>query len=228
MTTTTSPSAASDAPWYHGVAPLPVRNAPPWIHTSTGRRAVVTRRREHVQVVALLGGGKAAAAQQPFHAAERLRTQGTVRRGVEHRCRVSVAERGDGDRLLEPLGGRVRDPLEDRDVDGCGTMMADGLREAADAAKRGGRERCGHRLTVATARRRAPVQGRSRRGPVASRPVLNASRSTRYGVEPGARSREAGGGRARAPGVGDGWASGRRSVRPPAVGGASARSATAA
>ncbi len=94
MTTTTLPSAASDAPWYHGVAPLPVTNAPPWIHTSTGRLSVVTPRREHVEVVTLLGGRKAAAAEQPFHAAEHLRTQGAVRRGVE----LSVelwAERGD-------------------------------------------------------------------------------------------------------------------------------------
>ena len=28
-------------PSYHGVAPEPVTNAPPWIHTITGRRAVV-------------------------------------------------------------------------------------------------------------------------------------------------------------------------------------------
>ena len=39
VTTTTSPRAASDAPSYQGVAPLPVTKAPPCIHTSTGRRA---------------------------------------------------------------------------------------------------------------------------------------------------------------------------------------------
>src|SRR5579884_1170984 len=38
VTTTTSWLAAKRAPSYHGVEPDPVRNAPPWIQTITGRR----------------------------------------------------------------------------------------------------------------------------------------------------------------------------------------------
>ena len=39
MTTTTSPCFANVSPWYQGVSPEPKMNAPPWIHTITGRRA---------------------------------------------------------------------------------------------------------------------------------------------------------------------------------------------
>ena len=39
VTTTTSPWSANFVPSYHGVSPAPQMNAPPWIHTSTGRRS---------------------------------------------------------------------------------------------------------------------------------------------------------------------------------------------
>ena len=38
LTTTMSPLVQNDVPSYQGMAPVPVRNPPPWIHTSTGRR----------------------------------------------------------------------------------------------------------------------------------------------------------------------------------------------
>ena len=37
MVTSTTSSRANDRPSYHGVAPVPKRKAPPWIHTITGR-----------------------------------------------------------------------------------------------------------------------------------------------------------------------------------------------
>src|SRR4051812_13332006 len=38
VTRTTSPFTANDVPSYHWVAPEPLVNEPPWIHTITGRR----------------------------------------------------------------------------------------------------------------------------------------------------------------------------------------------
>src|SRR5215208_2794291 len=38
VTQTTSPREAKELPSYQGVEPEPVTKAPPWIHTSTGRR----------------------------------------------------------------------------------------------------------------------------------------------------------------------------------------------
>src|SRR5919202_3715876 len=37
MVTVTTPSRANAVPSYCGTAPEPLTNAPPWIHTSTGR-----------------------------------------------------------------------------------------------------------------------------------------------------------------------------------------------
>ncbi len=78
--------AAKASPWYQGTAPVPLVNAPPWMNTSTGQRAVPSVvRRPDVQRQAVL-------AHRPVGQPERrLQQAGSLRRlrpeleGVAHR-----------------------------------------------------------------------------------------------------------------------------------------------
>ena len=120
VTTTTSPRAASEAPWYHGVAPLAGHERAAVDPHQHRPARVVARRREHVEVMTLppkpAGGCHRGAV--PCH-----RAAAGTGRGTSSRRNRSPSRR-DGDRQLESLGGGVGDALEDRDVDRCGTVIA--------------------------------------------------------------------------------------------------------